>query len=93
MEGEVKRIQLPPLSQLLQRKGKAATEYQDLVGQASKLVGQPYIVMHKRLERAFQGKSVDFVLSYVRRWVHEASKDAKPAIKFNYRFKQYREQL
>lgn len=81
------------LDQLLAKQPKASvTEYSDTIAKAAKLVGQPYIVLHKRLERAFAGKELDYLMSYVRRWLHEAEKSDKPAITFNWRFKQFREQ-
>lgn len=87
----MERITVPDLSRYSKVKTKAATEYQDLVNEAAKLTGQKYIIMHKRFERAFAGMEVDYVLAKVRTWLHEAKKDNKPAIKFNYRFKLWRE--
>jgi hypothetical protein len=69
------------------------TEYSDLCFSASKMVKQPYIVMHKRLEKLFVGKSVDFVLGWLNQWTHEASKHPKPGMIINARMKQYRERI
>lgn len=69
------------------------TEYGDYVSRAAKAVGQPYIVLHKRIEKAFEGKSLDYVMSYLRPWLHEAEKSGKTGLVFNSRFKQYREKL
>lgn len=70
---------------------KNITEYSDTVNRAAKLIGSPYIVLHKRLERAFADQSLETVMSFLRRWLHEAQKSDKPAITFNWRFKQFRE--
>lgn len=69
------------------------TEYSDLCYAASKLVKQPYFVMHKRIERLFIGKSVDFVLSWLNTWMHEATKHPNPGLIINARMKQYRERI
>lgn len=70
-----------------------ATEYSDYVFRASKLTGDSYIVMHKRIERAFDGKDASFVLSRLRDWVIQTEKAGarNPAALFNWYFKQYRE--
>lgn len=69
------------------------TEYSDLCFSASKIVKCPYIVMHKRLEKLFAGKSVDYVLMHLNQWTHEASKHPNPGMIINARLKQYRENL
>ena len=68
------------------------TEYAFYVNEGRKITGEKYIVLHRRLERAFVGKSMEYLLGYLKRWVHEAEKDRSPAICFNARFKQFREQ-
>ena len=84
-------LQIPSIERYTTQKTTAQSEYQDLIAQAAKMTGQPFIVMHKRVERAFGAAPLTVVMSYVRQWVHEASKDRKPAVCFNYRFKQFRE--
>lgn len=69
------------------------TEYSDLCFSASKMVKQPYIVMHRRLEKLFVGKSLDFVLSWLNQWMHEATKHPNPGMIINARMKQYRERI
>ena len=71
-------------------KQRNETEYSFYVGAASKMIGQKYIVLHKRIERAFVGKSLEYTLGLIKRWYHEAEKTDKPAVIFNVRFKQYR---
>lgn len=66
------------------------TEYSFYVAAAAKLIGTKYIVLHKRLEKAFEGKSMEYLLMHMKRWYHEAEKNGNPAMIFNVRFKQYR---
>lgn len=69
------------------------TEYSDTCYRMAKIVKQPYIVMHKRLERTFDGRSLDTVLSWMRQWLHEAEKHPNPGMIINARMKQYRERI
>lgn len=68
------------------------TEYSYYLNESRKLIASPYIVLHKRLERSFDGYSFEFLLSKMKQWYHEAEKAKNPAITFNWRFKQFREQ-
>jgi len=72
---------------------KTATEYADLVNEAAKYVKQPYIVMHKRIERAFGERDIQIVMSHLRRWVHMASKDRNPGMCINLELKRYKEAI
>lgn len=73
-------------------KARNETEYAFYLNAARKITGEKYIALHGRLDRAFTGNSMEYLLGYLKRWVHEAEKDNKPALCFNARFKQYREQ-
>lgn len=68
----------------------AKFEYEHFIKLAAKMTGSKYFVMHSRLSKAFDGRDADFILSYVRRWCHEAEKSSNPGLVFNARFKQYR---
>ena len=70
---------------------KQIEEYGDLVNTARKFVKQPFIVFHKRIESAFPNEKIDFVLSNLRRWVHEAEKHPNSGLIINSRMKQYKE--
>lgn len=67
------------------------TEYGTLVAQASKFVGQPYIAVHKRLEKSFADLPTDYMFGKLRKWVHMAEKATNKGIVFNGEFKKWRE--
>jgi hypothetical protein len=80
-----RRFQIP------QENGRNATEYSDLIADIGKMVKQPYIVVHKRIERAFAGASYSFAMMLLKQWTHEAHKTANPGLTFNWRMKQDKE--
>lgn len=87
---------MKPLGDLLQNRKfvftkQEQTEYGDLVKQASKFVGQPYIAVHKRLERAFVELPTEYMFSKLRMWVAMASKANNAGIVFNGEFKKWRD--
>lgn len=71
---------------------ESVTEYSDYVYKSSKLIKQPYIAVHKRIEKAFEGSSFEYMLSKIKQWYHEAEKSTNPGMTFNWRFKQFRYQ-
>ena len=73
-------------------KTRNETEYAFYLNEARKMISQPYIVLHKRIERAFVGKTMEYTLSHLKAWVHEAEKDRNPAMCFNWRLKQFNNQ-
>lgn len=69
------------------------TEYSWYLNEMRKLVKMPYIVMHKRLEKAFDGFTFEFMLSKMKQWFHEAEKHANPGMIINARLKQFNTQV
>lgn len=67
------------------------TEYQHYIGLASKLTGDTYMKMHRRISRAFPTETLSFVLSKLREWVHYAEKRDNKGMAFNGLFKKYRD--
>ena len=82
---------MPKLNDLTKVSKKDETEYGYYLNESRKMIGQPYIVLHKRLERAFFHHSFEFLLSKLKQWYHEAEKSDNRALTFNARFKQFRE--
>ena len=71
---------------------KQVEEYAELINTGRKMVKQPYIVFHKRIESTFSpGTSADRVLSFLNMWTHEAGKHPNPGLIMNARMKKYRE--
>lgn len=71
---------------------KQVEEYAELINTGRKMVKQPYIVFHKRIESTFSaGSSADRVLSCLNMWTHEAAKHDNPGMIMNARMKKYRE--
>lgn len=66
-------------------------EYEYYIAQTAKLIGERYYVLHSRLEKAFDGRTPEYILSKVREWYHAAEKSENKGRCFNGLFKQWRE--
>lgn len=95
METKDTGLQKIDVSKLLARfaniSSKQETEYSFYVNEVRKICKQPYIVVHKRFEKAFKDESFDYMLTHTKRWFHEAEKASNPGMIFNARFKKWRE--
>lgn len=70
---------------------KEQSEYAWYLNEMRKLTKMPFIVMHKRIEKAFGTASLSYTLSKMRDWYFEAEKHGNPGMIINSRLKQHRE--
>lgn len=94
-EKEVGRVKTMDLSRFANifagETKKDIHEYSHYIGLASKLTGNSYMQMHRRIQKAFPTEKLDYVLARIREWVHYAEKADNKGMAFNGLFKKYRD--